>query len=176
MRWSFVGVGAIVAGLVGLSVLLLFQDITTKNEQDYYLLKETSQGAMLDAVDLTYYRSTGGIKIVKEKFIENFIRRYAQNASLNAYGYDIEFYDIIEVPPKVSVRIKSKSNTISINTESTDFDIINQLDAILETTYKVEDVFDSNADDENKNNDEESLLDNLNHDDIIRGGEDSFGR
>lgn len=140
MRWSFVGVGAIVAGLIGLSVLLLFQDITTKNEQDYYLLKEATQGAMVDSVDLTYYRSTGEIKISKQKFMANFIRRYAANASFNGYGYDIEFYDIIEIPPKVSVKVKTKSRTINISTESTDFDIVNQLDAILETVYGIDSI------------------------------------
>lgn len=168
MKWSFVGVGAIVAGLIGLSVLLLFQDITTKNEQDYYLLKEATQGAMIDSVDLTYYRSTGEIKISNQKFMANFIRRYAENSNFNSSGYDIEFYDIIEIPPKVSVRVKTKSRTINISTEATDFDIVNQLDAILETIYGINSIFteeelnDNNSDINNHDN----PLEGFNHNDF----------
>lgn len=168
MKWSFVGVGAIVAGLIGLSVLLLFQDITTKNEQDYYLLKEAAQGAMVDSVDLTYYRSTGEIKISSQKFMANFIRRYAENASFNGYGYDIEFYDIIEIPPKVSIRVKTKSNTININTEANEFDIVNQLDAILETIYGIDSIFTEEELNENNfdTNNNDDPLEGFNYDDF----------
>ena len=39
MKWSYAGVAVIVAGLIGFSILLLFQNLTTKNEEEYYNLK-----------------------------------------------------------------------------------------------------------------------------------------
>ena len=135
MKWSYVSAFVVGAGLIGLGILMLFQNLTTQNEQDYYLLKETTEAAMLDAVDVAYYRATGELKIVEEKFIENFTRRFAEVASLNSSGYTLEFYDIIEVPPKVSVKIKSGTDEYTFNGDAASFDIVNQLDAILETKY-----------------------------------------
>ena len=114
---------------------MLFQNITTNNEQDYYLLKEVAEAAMTESVDVAYYRTTGEVKISEQKFVENFIRRYAEVASFNANGYKIEFYDIMEVPPKASIRVTSKSDTYKITTDAQNFDIVNELNAILETVY-----------------------------------------
>lgn len=135
MKWSFAIAGVVIAGLIGLTIIMLFQDITTKNEQEYYLLKEVSEAAMTESVDVAYYRTTGDIKISKEKFIENFIRRYAEVASLTNNGYKIDFYDIMEVPPKASIRITTGTNTFTVGTSSDSYDIANELNAILETVY-----------------------------------------
>lgn len=135
MKWSFAIAGVVIAGIVGLAILMLFQNITTNNEQDYYLLKEVAEAAMTESVDVAYYRTTGEIKISEQKFVENFIRRYAEVASFNANGYKIEFYDIMEVPPKASIRVTSKSDTYKITTDAQNFDIVNELNAILETVY-----------------------------------------
>ncbi|MCI6002008.1 MAG: DUF5411 family protein [Tenericutes bacterium] len=135
MKWSFAIAGVVIAGLIGLAIIMLFQNITTNNEQDYYLLKEVAEAAMTESVDVAYYRTTGEIKISEQKFVENFIRRYAEVASFNANGYKIEFYDIMEVPPKASIRVTSKSDTYKITTDAQNFDIVNELNAILETVY-----------------------------------------
>lgn len=135
MKWSFAIAGVVIAGLIGLAIIMLFQNITTNNEQDYYLLKEVAEAAMTESVDVAYYRTTGEIKISEQKFVENFIRRYAEVASFNSNGYKIEFYDIMEVPPKASIRITSKTDTYNISTDSQNFDIVNELNAILETVY-----------------------------------------
>ena len=76
MRWSFASVGVIVAGIIGIVIILLFQQITTNNESDYYLLKEITEAAMIESIDVSHYRETGELKIVREKFVENFLRRY----------------------------------------------------------------------------------------------------
>ena len=39
MKWSFASVGMIVLGIIGVMVIVLFQQITTSNENDYYLLR-----------------------------------------------------------------------------------------------------------------------------------------
>lgn len=98
-----------------------------------HLLKETTEAAMYDAFDLAAYRSEGVIRIDREKFVENFVRRFADNASL-ARTYVIEIYDVNEQPPKVSLRVSSAEKG-NIAGEIMEFDIQNQIDAILETPY-----------------------------------------
>lgn len=123
----------IVVGIVCLTVVFFFQRIVNTSEHNYFMLKEVTEAAMWDAVDLGYYRSEGEVKINREKFAENFIRRFAENASLSR-TYLIQIYDVNEVPPKVSIRVSS-SETGNVNNEIYRFDIINKLDAILETPY-----------------------------------------
>jgi len=108
---------------------MLFQDVTNTNEQNYYLVKEVTQAAMIDAVDMAYYRQTGEIAINKDKFAENFVRRYAESSSLNK-EYDIIIHDIVEMPPKVSLSVGSKSTVFSFTGDQ--FNITNKIDAILE--------------------------------------------
>ena len=85
---------------------------------------------MLDAIDIVQYREDGTISIIEEKFVENFIRRFANNADL-ANNYRIEILDVNTTPPKVSLRVSSSQNT-SATGETFTFDITNHLDAILE--------------------------------------------
>lgn len=132
MKESFWGYLIIILGIFTLTVILLFNDVTNTNDQNYYLVKEVTEAAMIDAVDIAYYRQTGDIAINKEKFVENFIRRYAESAS-QAKTYDIKFFDIVEKPPKVSLRVSSKTNSVNISGDAEQFDIINKIDAILET-------------------------------------------
>ena len=72
MKWSMASVGVIVLGIIGVMVIALFQQLTTSNESDYYLLKEITEASMIESIDLKYYRETGDLRIVKEKFVENF--------------------------------------------------------------------------------------------------------
>ena len=138
MKWSFASVGLIIMGLFGLLIILLFNEITISNEQDYYTLKEATEAAMVDAIDVAYYRLTGEIKMSKEKFVENFTRRFTETSTFGQGNYGIEFYQIIEYPAKVSLRIVDKTNTYNIyNTYSVDIDatqatIVNELSAILD--------------------------------------------
>ena len=95
--------------------------------------EETTEAAMYDAVDLASYRELGVVKIDREKFVENFVRRFAENASL-ARTYVIEIYDVNETPPKVSLKVSSAEKG-SVAGEIFEFDIENKIDAILETPY-----------------------------------------
>ena len=88
---------------------------------------------MWDAFDYASYRTTGEIRIDREKFVENFIRRYAESAS-RSRQYTIKFYDINEKPPKVSLSVQSGVVGVGGNTEMT-FDLQNRIDAILEVPY-----------------------------------------
>ena len=132
MKWTFANFFMIALGLFGIAIIFLFQDITISNEDDYYLLKEITEASMMDSVDLAYYRVSGEVKIIQEKFVEVFTRRFAQSSTLSAKGYVLEFVDIMEEPPKVTVRIKNKTHGYTLNSD--DFDIINELSAIIETS------------------------------------------
>lgn len=132
MKWSFATIGIILLGLIGVAVIILFQNVTTNNENDYYLLKEVTEAAMIDAIDIPYYRETGDLKIVTEKFVENFTRRFAESTIFVTNEYTINFYDIIETPPKVSVVINTDLGEYTINGNSDEYGIANKLDAILE--------------------------------------------
>lgn len=136
MKWSFLSVGIIVLGIIGVSIIILFQQITTSNESDYYLLKEITESAMIDAIDISYYRDTGDLKIIKEKFVENFTRRFSESTVLTGTGYTINFYDIMELPPKVTIAISNSTKDYKLNGETLDYNIVNKLDAILEYTGK----------------------------------------
>lgn len=131
MRESMWGVFVITVGVVLILLIYLFQGITNTDEHNYYLLKEATEASMLDAVDVADYRVTGKISINREKFVEVFVRRFAESADLSN-SYVIEIYDINEEPPKVSLLVKTKKNGVVTN-ETIEFDITNRLDAILET-------------------------------------------
>ena len=87
---------------------------------------------MIDAVDVAYYRLTGDVKINKEKFVENFTRRFTENSIFGEGNYSIVFYDIMESPPKVSLRIIDNTNTYNIYNIETDAQIVNEITAILD--------------------------------------------
>jgi len=135
VKESFWGYLIIILGVFTLAVILLFNDVTNTNDQNYYLVKEVTEAAMIDAVDIAYYRQTGDIAINKDKFTENFIRRYAESAGAGK-TYDIKIYDVVEYPPKVSLSVSSKSNVVNIAGTAEQFDIINKIDAILESQDK----------------------------------------
>ena len=138
MNRSFWAIFVIMLGVASIFFITLFQTITNTDEHNSQLLKEVTEAAMWDAVDYAYYRKSGYIKINKEKFVENFLRRYAQSAN-NSRDYKITFYDVNELPPKVSVKVTSSVSgqvTATLGDDTiNDFTISNKIDAILETPY-----------------------------------------
>lgn len=131
MKNSFWAYWLILLGMFIVVIMLLVQNMTTTQTQDYYLVKEITEAAMIDAVDYSYYRVYGEVKINKEKFYESFIRRFAETASLST-EYTISFYGVYEAPPKVSVEIKSKSSAFTVLGDATTVDMVERIDAILE--------------------------------------------
>lgn len=136
MKWSTVTVGVMILGIIGVSIILLFQQLTTTNENDYYLLKEITEAAMVDSIDISYYRETGNLKIVREKFVENFTRRFAESTLIIGSKYTIKFFDIMEEPPKVSVRIDTGIDNYKIYNTSGNYEVLNQLTGIFEYVGK----------------------------------------
>lgn len=140
MKYAYWGFGMIMAGLIGIVFLVMFQSITINNETEYYVLKEAMEASMLEAVDLACYRyknkdNTCGevVKISEQKFVENFTRRFVENMAGDVTKYTLEFYDIIETPPKASVIVTGTTQNYTIVTDSNEgFDLRNALSGILE--------------------------------------------
>lgn len=144
MKWSFASLGVIVMGLFGLLIIILFNEITVSNEQDYYNLKDATEAAMYESVDISYYRLTGDIKISQEKFVENFTRRFTETSTFGQGNYGVIFYELSEIPAKVSLKIVDNTNRYniynsfngSVDIDATQVEVVNALTAILEHEKK----------------------------------------
>ena len=133
MKESFWSVLIVMLGVLSIAFIYFFQTITSTDEQNYTILKEVTEAAMWDSVDWAEYRATGNTRIHREKFVENFQRRFADSVSLGNV-YNIKIYDVSEYPPKVSLKVSSKLKS-NVTDEIVEFDIVNKIDAILETPY-----------------------------------------
>ena len=136
MRQSFWGVMIVTLGLTSMFLVYFFQSVTNTSEHNYELLKETTEAAMYDSLDLAAYRYDGTVRIDRELFVESFLRRFAQTATLS-HQYHVIIYDVNEEPPKVSIKISTMGSETSttIGNESVTFQLSNKIDAILETKY-----------------------------------------
>lgn len=143
MKYSFLGMALIMAGIGGLVFIAMFQSVTVDNEAEYYVLKEAMESAMLESVDIDCYRNNSEeskangcgkvIKISEQKFVENFTRRFASSVNGDVKNYEIQFYDIMESPPKASVVIRGLTKNYSVVGDTEGFNITNSLSGILET-------------------------------------------
>lgn len=137
MNKSILAVGIIFLSLLALLLINVLTNYSTGSELDYYLVKETTDAAMKDSIDLSYYWNCGIYRIDKEKFVESFLYRFADNVDITR-DYKIGFYDINELPPKVSVKIDSLT-VLSAKDDRGGSDaaqMSTSYDAILETSYK----------------------------------------
>lgn len=137
------GIGIILFGMFGLIGLVMFETLTINNESEYYVLREAIEASMLESIDFTCYHldpEEGGcdvdeVKIIEQKFVENFTRRFAASISGDVTEYNIKFYDIMEKPPKVTVQITGKTREYFLDSQGengSSFDIQNNLSGILE--------------------------------------------
>lgn len=131
MKESYWGYWLVLLGVFVVVIMMLIQNVTSQTTEDYFTVKQISEAAMIDAVDYAYYREYGELKINKEKFIESFLRRFVEVASLTS-EYEVNFTGIYEAPPKVSVEITSSTDTYTVASDAAEFDMSSRIDAILE--------------------------------------------
>lgn len=184
MKTAMWAVFIFMMGFIGIILINIFGNITTTNQQDYTLIKNTVEAAMYDSIDKASYRAgfylclkenvssdesgmlnftskdqyevllnrgiteeklktysrcdflLGEVKLKADVFVESFLRRFSENLNNNK-SYQVTIQEVIEYPPKVSVRIdtyntynSSGSNTLEF--DEGDFNIRNQVDAIFE--------------------------------------------
>ena len=131
MKEGLWGYLLIFMGIFIIVVLFFVYNYTSSNENDYYLAKEAAEAAMLESVDRGIYYEEKEVVIVKEKFVENFIRRFAEMTNINR-SYKIEFFDIYEDPPKASIRITTSTGEHAFNDDVADAPVVTILDGIIE--------------------------------------------
>lgn len=125
-------VGVVILGVLTLAVVNIINQYSQGKEMDEQLLNETTKAAMIDSIDLGYYRVSGGlVRCDREKFLESFVRRFAESVT-SSTDYKIRILDFNETPPKVSIQIGT--GTVA-QIAGDDFDIVNKIDAIIETKY-----------------------------------------
>jgi len=136
MKNAYWGYWLVMLGIFVVVIMMLASDATTTNTQDYYQLKEVANGALYDSIDYSYYSQTKQVRILKEIFIENFLRRFAETIAPSD-SYRVEFYDLYESPPKVSVKISTSTAGFIVGRDAgddavTNLDVVNSIDLILE--------------------------------------------
>ena len=136
MKEAFWGILIIVLGIFGIVCINLFQNVTVDNDKVYYVLKESTEASAHDSIDLSYYRLGGSLRIVEDKFVENLARRFSQ--SITAGNYTISVQNINELPPLMSVKVRSGVTSM----KGEEFNLTNRVDAIIETKYKLSEVLD----------------------------------
>jgi len=136
MKESYWAYLIITLGIVIIVVMLMIQRMTTTTEEDFYLGREVLEASMIDAVDYGTYRTTGKIVMSEQKFVEVFLRRFAESVTNNK-TYEISFYDIYEEPPKATVRIRTKTGATEVGSDSFDVNLDTTISGILETIYGV---------------------------------------
>ena len=167
-------------GIVGIVLINIFGNITTTNQQDYTLIKNTVEASMYDAIDIASYRAgfylcpnkattnskkqlvfekddyeivlnrnidkkkiakcdllVGEVKLNKDVFVESFLRRFSESVNNNK-SYQVTIQEVIEYPPKVSIRIDTyntynSTGSTTLEFDEGDFAIRNQVDAIFES-------------------------------------------
>lgn len=139
MKESYWGYWLILLGIFIVVVMMLANDATTTNTQDYYQLKEVANSAIYDSIDYSYYAQTRQVRILKEVFVENFLRRFAETVNITD-TYNVEFYDLYESPPKVSIKISTttagfvvgRDTATADDTGVTQLDVVNSIDLVVE--------------------------------------------
>lgn len=122
-------IGLFILGIIGLLVVSVVNANLTGRQLDFYLLRETTNAAMLDAVDYGFYAQHGVIRMDSEKFVENFLRRFADGVDPSRY-YQIDIYNINEAPPMVNIRIDSATNSAF---RDVDIELTTTINAVLES-------------------------------------------
>ena len=141
MKEAYWGYWLVLLGIFVVVVMMLANDATTTNSQDYYQLKEVANSALYDSIDYSYYSQTKQIRILKEVFVENFLRRFSETVGITD-TYDVQFVDLYESPPKVSIKISTSTAGFIVGRDTKDtygtedgvtkLDVVNSIDLILE--------------------------------------------
>lgn len=136
MKEALYGYGVVVLGIFVIVVMMIIRDFQTTDDQDFYVLKEVTSASMMDSVDYAYYREHNDLRIIEEKFVENFLRRFAQSMSSNK-TYDVRIYKVNEVPPEASIKVVTATGEYQVDADEgmLDFGVINLLSGILDMKH-----------------------------------------
>ena len=85
MKESVWGSTIITIGVVALAFIFFFQKVTNITEENYNLLREVTESAMYDAIDVDYYKD-----VIKEFSVHEWIDVLLGAIDYNASGYENE--------------------------------------------------------------------------------------
>jgi len=131
MNKAMLSIGIIILSVMTLVLINVITTYQSGTEVDYSMVKDVANAAMQDSMDSTYYTATGLYRMDKEKFVESFLLRFADNVTLNNRNYTIGFYGMSEVPPAVSIKVNS--NTV-LSFNGTQANVETEYSAIGEAT------------------------------------------
>lgn len=136
MKESFWGYIIMLLGIMIVVIMIVIRDYQTTKDEDYYLIKEVLQDAMFDSLDYSYYREHNDLRIIEDKFAENFLRRFAENVN-SSKTYKIQLIEVNENPPKASVRVTTNTGTVVVDQDegAVDFGVVNILSGILDMKH-----------------------------------------
>ena len=101
-------VGIVILGILTLAVVNIINQYSQGKEMDEQLLNETTKAAMIDAIDLGYYRVSGGIiRCDREKFLESFVRRFAEDVT-SSTDYKIRILDFNQIDAIIETKYAEK--------------------------------------------------------------------
>lgn len=140
MNKGMLTVGIILLSLIALLLLSVLNNYSSGSDLDYYLVKETADAAMVESLDPLVFSKCGLRRLDKERFVENFLYRFSKSVDASR-DYKVSFYDINEIPPKVSVKVDSLTVLAMKNGQADDADrvsadITTSYDAVLESVIK----------------------------------------
>ena len=130
MKHAMWGYLMIALGLVIIAILMLVNNLTTADEEDFYIAREVMQSSMSEATDYGSYLTSGEVVMSREKFVEIFLRRFAESVTPNK-NYQVDFYQIYEYPPAATVRIRTTTGTTNIKDNAINVDVDTIISAIL---------------------------------------------
>lgn len=157
MQSSYWGYWLVLMGVAIVGLMISVNGLTTTSTQDHYAVQEIVEASMLESIDYGYYRDYNEVKMNKEKFMEVFTRMLAESMT-STDTYEINFYEMYEAPPKVSVEVKSHSGTNFISTS--DYDVTTRVDAIVQ--IHAEEVGNSNSSNNSNNSNNNNSYSNNN--------------
>jgi len=132
MNMSAWGAFLLTLCLITLVTLGVIQIMTTTNENDYYLLRETVESALEDSVEPTSLTSSEGPRVNEDQFIKILTMRFAESADTNR-KYKIRVTCFSPEPPMVCVEVSTTiTNNKFLSDDTETKTVVNRINAILE--------------------------------------------
>lgn len=161
MKAAYWGLGIIFFGLFGLLLISLFGDITVTNQQDYTLLKNTTEAALYDAVDENAYQNgfclctnkakVGGVYKFSDASEYKISNPVSNSCNVSGYTYCEKLVDELKINEEVFVESFLRRFTNSVNGKQNYKIIIQEVVeyppkvSIEIRTYNKFNIFDSTA-------------------------------
>jgi len=118
--------------LITLVTLGVIQVMTSTNESDYYVMRETVESSLEDAIKPESLTQSDGPEVSEERFIEIITMRFATSADPSR-KYKIRVTCFSPKPPMVCVEVATTITTKKFLSDDTQTEtVVNRINAILE--------------------------------------------